>query len=129
MRTIRLKSIITSLAVSGILVGIPSAALAKDTKSAKAKVGRAEADKIVLAKVPDGKVKEAELEKEDGKLVWSFDLSTPGTKDITEVLVDAKTGAVVSVEKESAESELKERKAEEKEKEDKHGKMHDEDDD
>ena len=84
----------------------------KEAKQAKlmaeAKVARADAEKIALGKVPNGTVKEAELEKEHGKLIWSFDLTTPDTKDITEVAVDAITGDVVSVEKESAESEAKE---------------------
>ena len=75
---------------------------------AEAKVAKPDAEKIALGKVPNGTVKEAELEKEHGKLVWSFDITTPDTKDITEVGVDAITGDVVSVEKESAESEAKE---------------------
>jgi uncharacterized membrane protein YkoI len=75
---------------------------------AEAKVSRADAEKTALAKVPNGTIKEGELEKEKGKLVWSFDLTTPDTKDITEVGVDAITGDVVSVEKESAESEARE---------------------
>ena len=54
----------------------------------------------------------AELEKEDGLLVWSIDVNSPGSKDITEVLVDAKTGKVVSVETESPDSEKQERDAE-----------------
>jgi hypothetical protein len=33
--------------------------------------------------------------------VWSFDIATPGTAEITEVQVDAVTGRVVSVEKET----------------------------
>ena len=52
-----------------------------------------------LAKAPGGTVKEGELEKEKGKLIWSFDIATPDTRDITEVNVDAITGQVVSVEK------------------------------
>ena len=75
---------------------------------AEAKVSKADAEKTALAKVPNGTIKEGELEKENGKLIWSFDLTTPDTKDITEVNVDAMTGEVVSVEKESAESEAKE---------------------
>jgi uncharacterized membrane protein YkoI len=84
----------------------------KEAKQAKlmaeAKVSKADAEKIALAKVPSGAIKEGELEKEKGKLIWSFDLTTPDTKDITEVNVDAITGDVVAVEKESAESEAKE---------------------
>jgi uncharacterized membrane protein YkoI len=75
---------------------------------AKAKVSRADAEKIALSKVPNGTIKESEIEKEHGKLIWSFDLTTPDTTDITEVNVDAMTGAVIAVEKESAESEAKE---------------------
>ncbi|HEY4984571.1 MAG TPA: PepSY domain-containing protein, partial [Verrucomicrobiae bacterium] len=84
---------------------------------AKAKVSRADAEKTALAKVPNGTIKEGELEKEKGKLIWSFDITTPDTKDITEVNVDAITGDVVAVEKEAAESETKEatgKKAEDK---------------
>lgn len=75
---------------------------------AEAKVSKADAEKTALAKAPNGTIKEGELEKEKGKLIWSFDITTPDTKDITEVNVDAITGDVVSVEKESAESEAKE---------------------
>jgi len=69
---------------------------------AEAKVSQADAGKIALAKVPNGAIKEGELEKEHGKLIWSFDLTTPDTKDITEVNVDAITGDVVSVDMETA---------------------------
>jgi len=76
---------------------------------AQAKVARAEAEATALAKVPGGTVKEAELEKEKGKLIWSFDISQPGTTDIKEVNVDAMTGDVVNIETEKAEKEGKEK--------------------
>ena len=82
---------------------------------AMAKVSRADAEKTALAKVPGGTIKEGELEKEKGHLIWSFDISVPGSPDIKEVQVDAVTGAVVSIETESAAAEAKEKK---KEKED-----------
>jgi uncharacterized membrane protein YkoI len=75
---------------------------------AKARVSKDDATKIALARVPNGTVKDAEIEKEHGKLIWSFDLATPDTRDITEVNVDAITGDVVSVEKEAAENEARE---------------------
>ena len=85
----------------------------KQTKlEAKAKVTKDEATKIALSKVAKGTVKECELEKEHGKLIWSFDIATPGTTDITEVAVDAITGQIVSVDKESAADEAKEKKKE-----------------
>ena len=114
----KIKMIVCSVLAVGLLAGCVSgkcekqACCKKEAKCAKlmaeAKVTRADAEKIALGKVPNGTVKEAELEKEHGKLIWSFDLTTPDTKDITEVAVDAITGDVVSVEKESAESEAKE---------------------
>ena len=91
--------------------------LAKDKESklgAKAKISKKEAKKIALAKVPHGKIKEAELEEENGKLVWSFDIATPHSKDITEVQVNAVTGEIVSVEKETPADQKKEKKKEAK---------------
>ncbi len=76
--------------------------------AARAKISQETAEQTALARVPNGTVKEAEIEKEHGKLIWSFDLTTPGTTDITEVNVDAMTGAVISVQKESATDEMKE---------------------
>jgi hypothetical protein len=67
----------------------------------QAKVKRNEAQRIALKQAPQGTIKSAEIENERGKLVWSFDISTPGTRDITEVLVDASTGAILSVAKET----------------------------
>ena len=86
---------------------------------AEAKVSRAEAERTALAKVPGGTIKEGGVEKEKGKLIWSFDIATPGTKDITEVAVDAITGVIVSVDKESPADEAKEKKAEKKGKKEK----------
>jgi len=81
-----------------------------------AKVSKADAEKIALTKALGGTIKESELEKEHGKLVWSFDIATPSTKDITEVQVDAVTREVVSVEKENAAQQAAEKKQDEKKK-------------
>lgn len=63
-----------------------------------------------LAKVPGGKIQSAEIEEEDGKLIYSFDIKVAGKSGIDEVAVDAKTGAV-SVEHETPADEAKEAKA------------------
>jgi uncharacterized membrane protein YkoI len=76
---------------------------------AQAKISKEQAQQTALAKAPGGTVKEAKLEKEKGKLIWSFDIATPYSKDITEVNVDAITGDVVGVEKEKPENEAKEK--------------------
>ena len=75
---------------------------------AQAKVTEAQAREIALAKVPKGTVQSAELEVEHKVLIWSLDLATPGSKDVTEVAIDAKTGAIVSVDTESPEAQKKE---------------------
>ena len=67
----------------------------------RAKITKAEAEQIALAKVSRGIVKSAEIEKEKGRIVWSFDIAQPGTHDITEILVDAKTGEIISARTES----------------------------
>ena len=76
---------------------------------AKAKISKETAQQTAQAKVPNGTVKASELEMENGKLQWSFDMATPDSKDITEVNVDAITGDVISVAKESAQSETQEK--------------------
>lgn len=75
-----------------------------------ARISRADAEKTALAKVPGGVVKEAELEKEHGRLIWSFDIAIPGSTEITEVHVDAKTGDVIRTEKETEAHEKAEKK-------------------
>jgi uncharacterized membrane protein YkoI len=77
--------------------------------AAKAKVSCADAQKTALARVPKAKVKSAELEEENGKLVYSFDLKQQGKPGIEEVQVDAVSGQIVSVEHESAKSEAAEK--------------------
>ena len=73
-----------------------------------AKVSRADAERVALVKVPGGTVKEAELEKEHGRLIWSFDISKPGSSTITEVHVDANNGEIVGTEEEDEAHERKE---------------------
>ncbi|MEP6833453.1 MAG: PepSY domain-containing protein [Gemmatimonas sp.] len=63
------------------------------------------------AKVPTGKIESAEIESEDGKLIYSFAIKIAGKTGIEEVAVDAKTGKVLSVEHETPADEAKEAKA------------------
>lgn len=77
---------------------------------AQAKITKADAEKIALKKAK-GTVEDAELEMENGKLVYSFDIrNKKGT--ITEVQVDAKNGKIVSVEEEDVAKEAAEKKKE-----------------
>jgi len=111
------KTLLAGLLAIGLLAGCASDSRTKEEKQAalagRAKVSRAEAEKAALEKAPDGKIVEGELEEEDGKLIWSFDISRPGTRNVTEVHVDAITGKVLNVEVETPEQQAKE-KAEDK---------------
>jgi uncharacterized membrane protein YkoI len=83
---------------------------------AQAKVTDEAARKTALARAPGGSIVKAELEKEKGKLIFSYDIKIPGKDGIQEVTVDATSGAVLSVEHESSASEAKEDSAEAKRK-------------
>jgi uncharacterized membrane protein YkoI len=116
------KLIVSTMLVLGLLAGGAATSVVaadKETKQAKleakAKIKKAQATEIALKKVPNGTVKEAELEKEKGKLIWSFDIATPNSKNITEVQVNAKTGKIVSVEVETPADQAKEAKDQQKE--------------
>ena len=74
----------------------------------EAKVTEAQATKVALDGIQGGKVAEGELERENGRLVWSFDIWVPGTADIAEVQVDALDGTVVSRTTETPEEQAKE---------------------
>ena len=118
----KIKNSICSIITLGLLAGGLTACVtekeegkegAKATAAqleAQAKITKAEAEKIALAKVPGGTIKEGEIEKEKCKVIWSFDIATPGTKDITEVQVDAMTGAIVDIAKETVADQEKEKK-------------------
>jgi uncharacterized membrane protein YkoI len=80
--------------------------------AADAKVDPAKARQAALAKVPGGKIVKEELERENGKLVYSFDIKNGSHSGIEEVLVDAVGGSVVSVAHEDAAKEAAEAKQE-----------------
>jgi uncharacterized membrane protein YkoI len=83
---------------------------------AEAKISEATARATALAQVPNGTVKSSELEREHGKLIYSYDISVPGKKGIEEIAVNAIDGSVVSREHETPKMERKEAAQEAKEK-------------
>ena len=107
------KIIITgALAAALGVIGLAGCASEKQEQAelqAQAKISKEQAQQTALAKVPDGTIKEGELEKEKGRLIWSFDIAMPGSPNIQEVNVDATTGDVVSVETETPEQQAKEK--------------------
>lgn len=112
----KIKNIITTALAAALLAGCVSEENENENKEAEqaklmtqAKVSQSDAQATALAQVSNGTVKESELEKERGKLIWSFDIATPDTKEITEVNIDAINGQVVSKEMEKPEDESKEK--------------------
>lgn len=67
---------------------------------AQAKVKEAAAAKIAQAKYPSARIQGVELENEDGRLIYSYELKIAGHSGIEEVNVNARTGAVVNTEHE-----------------------------
>ena len=63
----------------------------------QARVTKHQAKRIALAKVKRGTIKCAELEKVNGVLTWSIDVTQKGKKDLTDVWVDATTGKITAV--------------------------------
>lgn len=81
---------------------------APDSLKALARISVDSAAKLAMAHVPGGAIEKAELEREKGGLIWSFDIRVTGQEGITEVNVNAVTGAVSPVEHENAASERRE---------------------
>jgi hypothetical protein len=75
----------------------------------KAKISSDSAIAIAKAKLPKATLDAAEIEEENGKLIFSFDFKTAGKSGIDEVNVDAATGKLVGkVQHESPADEKKE---------------------
>jgi len=112
-----LAVLISALLTSGSLVIAKSGGQenANEAKLARqAKITKEQAKETALKLAP-GTVESAELEKEHGKLVYSFDIrNAKGTID--EVQVSAITGKIVRVEHENKKQEAAEKKADRKKK-------------
>lgn len=81
---------------------------------AKAKISETAARATAAAKVPNGTIQAVELEEEDGKLQYSYDIKVAGKTGIEEVNIDAINGSVIAVQHESPASLQKEAAADRK---------------
>jgi uncharacterized membrane protein YkoI len=81
---------------------------APDSLRALAKITLDSASKLAIGRVPTGTIQKAELEREKGAIIWSFDIRVPGQEGISEVNVNATTGAVWPTEHENAASKARE---------------------
>ena len=82
----------------------------------EAKIPEATARATALKEVPNGTVKSVELEREGGKLIYSYDITVPGKAGIDEVNVNAIDGTVVARQHETPKAEKAEAVKEAKEK-------------
>ncbi len=75
-----------------------------------------EADAVAMARriLPKASVASAELEREGGKLIYSFDMKTPGKEGIDEVNIDAVTGKQVGKAQHESSADERKEAAEEK---------------
>jgi uncharacterized membrane protein YkoI len=78
------------------------------TLQKEAKISEDAARATALKEVPNGTVKSSELERENGKLIYSYDITVPGKSGVQEVNVNALDGSVVGRARESAAMEKKE---------------------
>jgi DNA-binding beta-propeller fold protein YncE len=81
---------------------------------AEAKISPDVATATAKAKLPRAELVSAEIEREHGKLIYSFDFKTAGRSGGDEVAVDATTGKVLSVGHESPSDEAREKAADAK---------------
>lgn len=82
----------------------------------EAKISEETARATALKEVPNGTIKSSELEREKGKLIYSFDISVPGKTGIEEINVNAIDGSVVAREHETPKTEKTEAAKEAQEK-------------
>jgi uncharacterized membrane protein YkoI len=93
---------------------VPSLKEDKPGLAAQATITPDSATHLARLRVPRGSVVAREIEEEDGRLIYSFDMKVPGKSGIDEVNVDAKTAAIVGVEHEFPRAEARERKSDAK---------------
>lgn len=82
----------------------------------EARMSMADARAMAMTEVPGAKVQAGEIEREGGKLIYSFDMKVPHKSGIDEVNIDAMTGKLVSKQHETPKAERAEAKADAKEK-------------
>ena len=80
----------------------------------EAKMTMADARAMALKTVPGATIQAGEIEREGGKLIYSFDMKVPGKSGIDEVNIDAMTSQLVSHQHETPKAERAEARADAK---------------
>ncbi len=68
--------------------------------AARASIQADSALAIARLQIPNGEIVEAEIDEEGGLLLYEFEFKVAGEKGTRELVIDASTGAVLSVESE-----------------------------
>ena len=105
---ITIATLVASLAIAGSAAAQKTKPETQAQLMRQAKITKAVATKTALSQVPGGKVKSSEIEREKGRLIYSFDIKVAGKTGIEEINVDAITGDVVAHEHETPKAEKKE---------------------
>jgi hypothetical protein len=85
-----------------------------DALAKRAKITEATAGAIAQKRLPTATIQAVELEQENGKLIYSYEMKVAGKSGVEEVNVDAMSGKVLAVQHESPATERKEATAEAK---------------
>ena len=80
----------------------------------EAKMTMVDARAMALKEVPNSSIQAGEIEREGGKLIYSFDMKVGGKTGIDEVNIDAMTGKLVSNKHETPKAERAEARADAK---------------
>jgi uncharacterized membrane protein YkoI len=80
----------------------------------EAKITMEQARALATKTVPGATIQAGEIERENGKLIYSFDMKTQGKTGIDEVNIDAMTGTVIGNQHETPKAERAEAKADAK---------------
>jgi uncharacterized membrane protein YkoI len=127
-----MKAITTTLLTLGATVALAATAGAQATQQGaqqgtqpktdippalarSAKISLDSARAIAMKRVANASIESQELEREHGRLIYSFDMKVPGKSGIQEVNVNALNGRVVGVSHEGPAAEKREAAAEKKE--------------
>jgi uncharacterized membrane protein YkoI len=116
MKTLNLATL-ALLAVAATSAGAQATHKKVETQAQlekEAKMTMADARAMALKTVPNATIQAGEIEREGGKLIYSFDMKVPGKTGIDEVNIDAMTSKLVSKQHETPKDEKAEAKADAK---------------
>jgi len=111
----------TLTAIAATLVATPLFAQAAAPKTdlpaslvKEAKISLDSARAIAMKRLPNASIQSQELEREHGRVIYSFDMKTAGKSGIDEVNINARSGSIVGVGHETPKDEQNEAKSEKK---------------